>query len=58
MNPASRKTAAVLAIVLLAGLAIVVSAWTSHSVARVLIIEGIALVIVGSLAWLAGRRRT
>ncbi|MFH9065672.1 hypothetical protein ACH4GM_31300 [Streptomyces coeruleorubidus] len=58
MNPASKKTAAVLAIVLLAGLAFVVSAWTSYSVARVLIIEGIALVVVGSLVWLAGRRRT
>lgn len=58
MNPAGKKTSAVLAIVLLAGLAFVVSAWTSYSVARVLIIEGIALVIIGSLAWLAGRRRT
>lgn len=58
MNQASKKTAAVLAIVLLAGLAFVVSAWTSFSVARVLIIEGIALVVVGSLVWLAGRRRT
>ncbi|MFE6196550.1 hypothetical protein [Streptomyces sp. NPDC057838] len=58
MNQASKKTAAVLAIVLLAGLAFAVSAWTSFSVARVLIIEGIALVVVGSLVWLAGRRRT
>jgi hypothetical protein len=58
VNPASKKTVAVLAIVLLAGLAFVVSAWTSYSVARVLIIEGIALVVVGSLVWLAGRRRT
>jgi hypothetical protein len=58
VNQASKKTAAVLAIVLLAGLAFVVSAWTSFSVARVLIIEGIALVVVGSLVWLAGRRRT
>jgi hypothetical protein len=58
VDPASKKTAAALAIVLLAGLAFAVSAWTSHSVARVLIIEGIALVVAGSLVWLAGRRRT
>ncbi|MGW0293935.1 hypothetical protein [Streptomyces tuirus] len=58
MNAASKKTAAVLAIVLLAGLAFAVSAWTSYSVARVLIIEGVALLIVSSLVWLVGRRRT
>ncbi|MFJ4277850.1 hypothetical protein [Streptomyces massasporeus] len=58
MNAADKKTAAVLAIVLLAGLAFAVSAWTSYSVARVLIIEGVALLIVSSLVWLVGRRRT
>ncbi|MEV4785643.1 hypothetical protein AB0K53_09360 [Streptomyces tuirus] len=58
MNAASKKTAAVLAIVLLAGLAFAVSAWTSYSAARVLIIEGVALLIVSSLVWLVGRRRT
>lgn len=58
MNAAGKKTAAVLAIVLLAGLAFAVSAWTSYSVARVLIIEGVALLIVSSLVGLVGRRRT
>ncbi|MFF9114565.1 hypothetical protein ACF09Y_02880 [Streptomyces massasporeus] len=58
MNTANKKTAAVLAIVLLAGLAFAVSAWTSYSVARVLIIEGVTLLIVSSLVWLVGRRRT
>lgn len=58
MSPTGKKVAVLLAIVLLAGLAFAVSAWTSYSATRVLIIEGAALVIVGSLIWLAGRRRT
>lgn len=56
MNAVGKKTAAVLAIALLAGLAFALSAWTSYSVARVLITEGVALLIVSSLVWLVGRR--
>ncbi|WP_436986022.1 hypothetical protein [Streptomyces sp. enrichment culture] len=58
MSAASRKAATVLTIALLAGLAFTVSAWTSYSIARVLIIEGVFLLIVSSLVWLVGRRRT